>query len=97
MLHAQNELKEAIEQLLEQYMPDRLFIEPTGLGEPDTLVDLLQSQFFQQRFEIQTVFAVLDAAKTQTEDFEQYTIMQNLLNMADAVILNKSSLATEVL
>ena len=92
---AQNELKEAIEQILEQYTPDRLFIEPTGLGEPDTLVDLLQSQYFQQRFEIQTVFAVLDAATTKITDFEQYTIMQNLLNMADAVILNKSSLATE--
>ncbi|MEA1988141.1 MAG: GTP-binding protein [Pseudomonadota bacterium] len=92
---AQSELKEAIEQLLEQYTPDRLFIEPTGLGEPDTLVDLLQSQFFQQRFEIQTVFAVLDAATTKMTDFEQYTIMQNLLNMADAVIFNKSSLATE--
>ena len=92
---AQNELKDAIEQILEQYTPDRLFIEPTGLGEPDTLVDLLQSQFFQQRFEIQTVFAVLDASTTKITDFEQYTIMQNLLNMADAVIFNKSSLATK--
>ena len=92
---AQNELKEAIEQLLEQQTPDRLFIEPTGLGEPDTLVDLLQSQYFQQRFEIQTVFAVLDAATTKTTDFEQYTIMQNLLSMADAVIFNKSNMATE--
>lgn len=92
---AQNELKEAIDQLLEEYTPDRLFIEPTGLGEPDTLVDLLQSQYFQKRFEIQTVFAVLDAATTKITDFEQYTIMQNLLNMADAVIFNKRSLATE--
>ena len=92
---AQNELKEAIEQLLEQYTPDRLFIEPTGLGEPDTLVDLLQSQFFQQRFEIQTVFAVLDAATTNITDLEQYTIMQNLLNMSDVIIFNKSSLVTK--
>jgi len=83
---AQTDLKETIEQLLEQYTADRLFIELTGFGEPDTLVDLLQSQYFQQRFEIQTVFAVLDAATTQTSDFAQYTIMQNLFNMAYAVI-----------
>jgi len=92
---AQNELKEAIQSLLKEHSLDRLFIEPTGLGEPDTLVDLLQSDFFQQRFEIQSVFAVLDSATQTLEDIKQYTIMQNLLNMADVIVLNKSDLATD--
>ncbi|BCN94046.1 cobalamin biosynthesis protein CobW [Thiomicrorhabdus immobilis] len=92
---AQNELKDAIEQLLKVDSFDRLFIEPTGLGEPDILVDLLQSPFFQKRFDVQTVFAVLDASNTSVKEIELYTIIQNLLNMADVVVLNKSDLASE--
>lgn len=86
---AQGELKEAIEMLLKSQNLDRLLIEPTGLGEPDVLVDLLQSPFFQERFNVQTVFAVLDAFSTGVKEIEQYSIYQNLLNMADVVILNK--------
>ncbi|WP_051640768.1 GTP-binding protein [Thiomicrorhabdus sp. Milos-T2] len=87
---AQGELKDAIETLLKSQNLDRLLIEPTGLGEPDVLVDLLQSPFFQERFNVQTVFAVLDAFSTGIKEIEQYTIYQNLLNMADVVILNKT-------
>jgi G3E family GTPase len=90
---AQNELKEAIKELLAKHTLDRLFIEPTGQGEPDTLVDLLQSPFFQQRFDIQTIFSVLNSATQRVEDIEQYTILQNLINMADVIVLNKSDLA----
>lgn len=90
---AQNELTAAIEQIIEKINPDRLLIEPTGLGEPDTLVDILQGDFFKKRFDVQSVFAVIDSSYLTVDEIGQYTILQNLFNMADVVVLNKTDLA----
>ena len=91
---AQNELKESIQNIMQNSELDRLFIEPTGLGEPDTLVDLLQSQFFQDHFDIQTIFTVIDSATMTLKEIKQYTILQNLFTMADVIVLNKSDIAS---
>lgn len=90
---AKSELKTAISTLLQTQNLDRLIIEPTGLGEPDTLVDLLQSDFFAERFDIQTVFSVFDSQSTTVAEFNEYTILQNLAHMADVVIFNKTDIA----
>ena len=90
---AKSELKTAISTLLQTQNLDRLIIEPTGLGEPDTLVDLLQSDFFAERFDIQTVFSVFDSQSTTVTDFNEYTILQNLAHMADVIVFNKTDLS----
>ncbi|NPA71643.1 MAG: hypothetical protein GXO35_02315 [Gammaproteobacteria bacterium] len=90
---AQGELKETIEALLKTQSIDRLLIEPTGLGEPDSLVDLLQSDLFAGHFDIQSVFAVFDSTDISVKAFNQYTILQNLAHMADIIIFNKQDLA----
>jgi len=92
---AQHELKEAIEQITKQIQPDRLFIEPTGLGEPDTLVDLLQGDSFHPLFDIQTTFAVIDSTNLTVSEIKQYLILQNLFSMADVVVLNKQDIADQ--
>lgn len=89
---AKSELKTSIQELINTQNIDRLIIEPTGLGEPDSLVDLLQSDFFASRFDIQTVFSVFDCSATTVDDFNTYTILQNLAQMADIVIFNKTDL-----
>jgi len=90
---ALSDFKSAIQQLLDNYSLDRIFIEPTGLGEPDSMVDLIQSSYFQQHFELQTVFALLDSATTKIEHFSQLVIMQNLVDVADVIVLNKQDRA----
>ena len=89
---AKSELKVAISSLLQTQKLDRLLIEPTGLGEPDSLVDLLQSDLFAERFDVQTVFSVFDSGTTTINDFEEYTILKNLAYMADVVVFNKKEL-----
>ena len=90
---AQSELQTTVSTLLKSQTFDRLLIEPTGLGEPDTLVDLLQSALFAERFDIQTVFAVFDSTTISLEAFDKYTILQNLVHMADVIVFNKQDLA----
>ncbi|BBP42893.1 CobW family GTP-binding protein [Thiosulfativibrio zosterae] len=92
---AKGELKTTIEQLIQQ-MPnlDRLLIEPTGLGEPDSLVDLFKDAELSKNFEVQTLFSVFDIAHTSISELKSLTIMQSLLSMADILVLNKQDLAT---
>lgn len=92
---AKTELNAAIRDILED-TPDRLLIEPTGLGEPDTIVDLLRGFESDQQITIETLFTVLDSADTDLQSLKIYTFMQNLINMADIILLNKKDLARPV-
>ncbi|WP_127471351.1 CobW family GTP-binding protein [Thiomicrorhabdus aquaedulcis] len=89
---ALGELKETLQNLVNEQKPDRILIEPTGLGEPDSLVDVLKSPALAHYFDVQTVFAVFDATQVTSDDFALYTILQNLANMADVIIFNKQDL-----
>lgn len=90
---AQEELKQTLKTIACQ-QPDRLIIEPTGLGEPDTLADLFIKTDLKQRFELQSLIAVFDSANTDTNEFEQFRSLQNLLYMADVIVLNKTDLSS---
>ena len=91
---AKTELQQALSEVIQAHSPDRILIEPTGLGEPDSLVDILQSDTLKNKIQLQTLFAVLDSSTVTLKELHDFTIMQNLLNMADVVILNKHDLAT---
>lgn len=91
---AQNEFEAAIHDILKTHQPDRILIEPTGLGEPDSLTDILQAPSFKNLIQLQTLFAVLDCASVTLQDIQNFTIMQTLLTMADIVLLNKHDLAS---
>jgi G3E family GTPase len=90
---AQNELKQALTDIAAQ-QPHRLIIEPTGLGEPDTLADLFIKTELKKQFELHTLVSVFDSAHTDTNEFEQFRSLQNLLHMADVIVLNKTDLAS---
>lgn len=75
--------------------PDRIIIEPTGLSEPDSLIDLLNLKNMKKKFSLQSVIAVLDSQDLTADKIHQYAIYQNLVNLADVIVLNKTDLATE--
>ncbi|MDR9499005.1 MAG: GTP-binding protein [Hydrogenovibrio sp.] len=90
---AKGEVEATLKKQIAEHKPDRILLEPTGLGEPDNLVDLIRFADFKDRIDIQAVVTVLDSAHTEIADIERMTIYQSLLNMADVVVLNKTDLA----
>lgn len=90
---AQSELKESLEQILSSQAPDRLLIEPTGLGEPDVIVDILNTLSQSKQLNLQSIFTVLDGSNVNIDELKRYTVLQNLLNMADVLVINKVDLA----
>lgn len=79
---------------LAKYQPDRLIIEPSGLGEPDSLADQLTRSELSQYFELQQIISVLDVSQTRLDDLKSLRVFQTLIHMADQVIINKTDLAS---
>ena len=51
----------AIAQLLEKAKPDRLLIEPTGLGHPKEVLDILSASYYKEILSIQKTITLVDA------------------------------------
>lgn len=90
---AKNELTETVLSILDHQAPDRILIEPTGLGEPQSLLDIFLTPTFEGRLEIHTLFALFDLAQTEINEIKRLSILQSLISMADVIILNKADVA----
>ena len=78
----------ALVQLLKQQdkSPDRLIIEPTGLGHPKQLINQLSAQPF---INLQTVFTVVDPKKVQDARYSEHELFTTQVSVADVVVCNK--------
>jgi G3E family GTPase len=85
---AQTELKSVLIALQNQPI-DRILIEPTGLSEPDGLVDVFLSHPFNKAYQLDTLISVMDASNLDISELQSLQILQSLLHMADLVVLNK--------
>ncbi|GGQ21960.1 CobW family GTP-binding protein [Shewanella litoralis] len=80
----------AINQIIQQAKPDRLLIEPTGLGHPAEIVKLLQAAHLQQVINVQTTVCLVDARKVSDSRYYSHDIFIQQLQIADIVIANKA-------
>ncbi|WP_372944134.1 GTP-binding protein [Shewanella sp.] len=80
----------AITQLIQQAKPDRLLIEPTGLGHPAEIIKLLQAVHFQHVIKVQTSLCLVDARKVRDERYYNHDIFIQQIQVADIVMANKA-------
>jgi len=79
--------------LLRKARPDRLLIEPTGLGHPARIVDTLQSPQFAAVLDLRSIICLLDPAVLQQPEVMQQPGFLDQLNLADVIVLNRTDLA----
>ncbi|SFX65268.1 CobW family GTP-binding protein [Marinospirillum alkaliphilum] len=80
--------------LLQRFKPDRLFIEPTGLGHPAGILDLLQGEQFNEVLELHPVITLVDARQLDDPRVMAHETFQDQISLADILVFNKSDLAT---
>lgn len=80
--------------LLQKFRPDRLFIEPTGLGHPAGVIDLLRSEQFAEVLRLQPVITLLDPRQLDDPRVLAHEVFQDQIALADLLVLNKIDLAT---
>lgn len=85
--------QQALSTLLAQKV-DRILIEPTGLGHPAKIIDLLKQPPFTDLVSIAGIIGVVTAAQLSPERWQKSAIMRDIVTLADTLIVNKNDLAT---
>lgn len=80
--------------LLRRARPDRLLIEPTGLGHPARIIDTLQSDQFKDVLSLHSIICLLDPGVLHQPDTLSQPSFIDQLNLADRVVLNRTDLAS---
>ena len=91
----QAELTDTLSKLTQNSDIDRIIIEPTGIGEPDALIDIIHGLPSAERFDIQTIISMFDLSDIDTARFESFSYLKNLLNAADLIVFNKRDLVDD--
>jgi len=82
----------ALNQLLAHAKPDRLLIEPTGLGHPREVVEVLSSEHYQEVLLLQKTLTLVDARKLRDSRYTEHDTFNQQISIADTIIANKVDL-----
>jgi G3E family GTPase len=76
--------------LLRQGKPDRLLIEPTGLGHPKQILDMLTAEIYTPWIDLRATLTLLDPEQLMQERYCSNENFLAQLAVADIIVLNKS-------
>ncbi|VTM69367.1 cobalamin synthesis protein [Escherichia coli] len=80
--------------LLRQGKPDRLLIEPTGLGHPKQILDLLTAPVYEPWIDLRATLCILDPRLLLDEKSASNENFRDQLAAADIIVANKSDRTT---
>ncbi len=86
-------LHKTVKALIEQAKPDRLIIEPTGIGHPEGIIDTVMGPAFRDKLDLRATICLLDPRSLGLEEVVGSEIFHDQLNLADVVLINKCDLA----
>ncbi|MBP2156672.1 GTP-binding protein [Erwinia rhapontici] len=75
--------------LLKQAKPDRLLIEPTGLGHPKQILDMLSATVYQPWIDLRATLCLLDPRQLADKRVVENENFRDQLAAADIIIANK--------
>lgn len=82
----------ALNALIAKAKPDRLLIEPTGLGHPQQIIDTLNGENYRHVLELRAVIALIDARKLRQSRYREHPIYREQLDVADVWVAHKTDL-----
>ncbi|BDU40207.1 CobW family GTP-binding protein [Vibrio nigripulchritudo] len=82
----------ALNQLLSEAKPDRLLIEPTGLGHPKEVLQVLSSEHYRKVLSLQKNITLVDARKLSGSIYTQHDTFNQQIEIADTVVGHKLDL-----
>lgn len=85
----------ALNLLLMKAKPDRLLIEPTGLGHPKEVLRILSSEHFKDVLSVENTITLINPKHFSSHKHLQNQIFQQQLEVADIILANKTDLASD--
>jgi len=89
-------LPNTLNQTLKQHTDiDRLIIEPTGLGHPAKIIDLLSKPTFYRPLKLIKNTCLVTPMQMTEARWKKSQVMRDLVNLADEIVINKIDLASK--
>ena len=82
----------ALNQLLARAKPDRLLIEPTGLGHPIEVLEVLTAEYYFNVLSIEKIITLVDARNLAVHRYTEHATFNQQIAIADVVVGNKQDL-----
>jgi len=78
----------ALSRLLSEAKPDRLFIEPTGLGHPAQLLEQLTEPHWQNHLSMRALVTVLDGSRLHDSEWSKQNLYADQLKAAQIIVVS---------
>lgn len=82
----------ALNQLISRARPDRLLIEPTGLGHPVEVLEILAADYYREVLSVQKTITLVDARKLSDSRYTTHDTFNQQIAIADIIVGNKTDL-----
>ncbi|MDZ8117941.1 CobW family GTP-binding protein [Pontiella agarivorans] len=82
----------ALNVLLTKARPDRLLIEPTGLGHPVEVLGVLSGEHYQESLSIHKIITLVDARNLSDPRYTDHQTFNQQIAIADLIVGNKADL-----
>ncbi len=82
-------LQVAVNQILKATKPQRLLIEPSGLGHPKRVLDILRGEYFQGVLDMRPTICLIDPNNLLDTRYSTHENFIDQIAMADVLVANK--------
>lgn len=82
----------ALNMLIVRAKPDRLIIEPTGLGHPFEVMSVLAAEHYEELLDLHATLTLVDARKIIDERYTSHDTFNQQLEIADVIVASKQDL-----
>lgn len=86
-------MKVAITDVLRRARPERLIIEPTGIGHPAGILDELRGDDLRDAVDVGAVICLVDPRVAQDPRLREAALFRDQVHLADVLVANKADLA----
>lgn len=87
-------MKMALNMLIAKTKPDRILIEPTGLGHPEEIINTLTGEYYDSVLDLRATITLVDPRKLSDERYRTNANFNDQIAVADVLVANKSDVAS---
>ncbi len=89
-------MKIALNMLIAKTKPDRIIIEPTGLGHPEEIINTLTGEYYDTVLDLRATVTLVDPRKLADQRYADNANFKDQIAVADVLVANKTDLSTPV-
>jgi G3E family GTPase len=87
-------MKIALNMLIAKTKPDRIIIEPTGLGHPEEIINTLTGEYYDTVLDLRATITLVDPRKLTDQRYADNANFKDQIAVADVLVANKTDLCS---